>query len=107
MAELESAAISDRLQAARTRAGLTQQEMADLLQVHKRTVEDWESPRKKNVPYERMGEWADLTHVTVAWLLHGDEETATPEQIQNLEARLERVEGLALRILELLQADRG
>ena len=39
---------ADKLRAARAAAGLTQQSMADLMEIPKRTVEDWE--RSKSTP---------------------------------------------------------
>lgn len=108
MSELETAAISRRLQDARKQAGLTQQEMADLLVVHKRSVEDYESPRKDVIPYDRLNEWARLTKTTAEWLLHGIEpgEAATPGQVRDLDARLARVEELQAQQGALLEANR-
>jgi transcriptional regulator with XRE-family HTH domain len=73
MAELNKAKISQRLQASRKDAGLTQQQMADLLHVHKRSVEDYESARNGTVPFDRISEWATLTGTSSEWLLHGIE----------------------------------
>lgn len=39
---------AEKLKAARAAAGLTQQGMADLMEIPKRTVEDWE--RSKSTP---------------------------------------------------------
>jgi transcriptional regulator with XRE-family HTH domain len=72
MAELDRAAISSRLGEALRLAGVTQQEAADYLGVHKRSIEDYVSPRKQTVPFDRLEEWATLTGVTKAWLLHGE-----------------------------------
>lgn len=83
MAELDHAQISLRLKQARTRTAvvdsaghkrkLSQDRMADLMHVHRRTVEDWENPKHPNVPFERLDEWAQITGVTKGWLLLGDE----------------------------------
>lgn len=104
MAELERAAISKRLGESRRNAGLTQQQIADLLHVHKRSTEDWESPRKHVVPFDRLGEWAQLTGVSREWLLYGDESTATDDQVAELrrEVRevLERVTRIEERLLD-------
>lgn len=74
MAELDRAAISARISEARDRrAGLTQPELAELLSVHWRTIQDWESPKNATVPWDRLGEIAEATGVTKEWLLHGDQ----------------------------------
>ena len=73
MAELDRAAISLRIAEARDkRAGLTQPELADIIGVHWRTVQDWESPKNPTVPWDRLGEIAEATGLTKEWLLHGD-----------------------------------
>src|SRR6266516_1002567 len=63
MAELDRASISIRVGQAREEAGLTQPDIAELLElkVHFRTVQDWESPKKHVVPFDRLDEWARLT----------------------------------------------
>jgi transcriptional regulator with XRE-family HTH domain len=72
MAELDRARISERLGLARKQAGLNQKEMAELLNVSKRSVEDWERPVIPRVPFDRLDEWAQITGVTKVWILHGD-----------------------------------
>ena len=43
------------LKETRLAAGLTQQAMSDLLEIPKRTIEDWEAGRRKCPPYvERL-----------------------------------------------------
>lgn len=74
MAELDRAQISARLAASREEAGLTQAEMAELLQVHFRSVQNWESPKVETVPWDRIDEWARATGRTKDWLLHGHDQ---------------------------------
>jgi transcriptional regulator with XRE-family HTH domain len=100
MAELDRAAISTRIAEAREkRAGLTQPELAELLQVHWRTVQDWESPKNDTVPWGRLDEIGRATDVSKEWLLHGDA-AASADQLQ-LEAVLERVEALRGEVREI------
>src|SRR5207244_334826 len=73
MAQINRAAISQRLGEALKTAGLSQREMGDLLHVHQRSIEDYVSPKKPVVPFDRLDEWASHTRTTVEWLLHGDE----------------------------------
>lgn len=41
------------IRAARLKAGLTQQEMSDLLEIPKRTIEEWEGGRRKCPEYTK------------------------------------------------------
>lgn len=100
MTELDRAAISKRLQSSRKRAGLKQHEMADLLQVHVRSVQDWESVSKDTVPYDRIDEWATSTGTTKAWLLHGDEIVENGDRLARIEGRLESLAGGMAELLD-------
>lgn len=70
VAQLEPDAIRARIRQARLEADLTQQDLADLIERHKRTVENYENVR---VP-----EWAELTKIArvldrqIEWFLYGD-----------------------------------
>ena len=81
MEELDKAAICGRIKQARVEAGLEQQQLGDLLDppVHYRTVQTWESAKQQRVPYDRLGEIAQVTGVTKEWLLHGDQ---VPTQVE-------------------------
>lgn len=72
MGELDRASIALRLAEARERAGLTQEELGDLLHVHWRTIQNYESPRIDRIPWDRLDEWGRITDTTKEWLLHGD-----------------------------------
>lgn len=91
MAELDRAAISQRIQTAREQAGLTQGELGDALDpaVHWRTVQTWESVKERVVPFDRLGEIGDVTGVTKRWLLHGEPAEMTPDvdRLAALEAK--------------------
>jgi transcriptional regulator with XRE-family HTH domain len=103
MAELDRAAISLRLGQALQEAGITQQEMAELLHVHKRSVEDYVSPKITTVPFDRLDEWARIARTTKEWLLHGDQpEPATVEEIRQLRSDVAELRAQVERVLELL-----
>lgn len=98
MAELSRAGIHERIQQARVEAGLSQEELADLLKTHTRSVQNWESktpskPGKKLiVPWDRLDEIATATGRSKHWLLHGREELeGGSEQLSSLVLRLEAV----------------
>jgi transcriptional regulator with XRE-family HTH domain len=73
MGEIDRAAISLRLAQARAEVGLNQPEMAELLTVHWRSVQNYESPKMRVIPFDRLDQWAQITGRTKEWLLHGDE----------------------------------
>lgn len=109
--DMDRAAISTRLQTSRKEAGVTQNEMAEILSVHVRSIQDYEDPKKKTVPFDQLDVWAAATGVTKTWLLQGDEAVES-DRLANLEARLESVAGeIALllvgqdEILRILQGD--
>lgn len=68
MTELERAKISERIKEARVQAGMTQEELADLLHVRARTIANYEAGR---VPWRLLGQIGELTGVSQQWLIHG------------------------------------
>lgn len=62
--------LGDRLAKARSKAGLTQEQMADKLDVSHSTVAKWEVGTGRPRDFmERMTQWAEITQVPVTWLL--------------------------------------
>lgn len=101
MTELERAEISARIKEARLTAGLTQDELADLLDVQQRSVANYESVR---VPWRLIDKIAEVTGRTVEWLLYGrDPADVTDEERMD---RLETSVGQMVQMLEEL-LDRG
>jgi transcriptional regulator with XRE-family HTH domain len=96
MAELDRAAISSRIGRARTEAGLSQPELAELLSVHWRTVQGWESLKIDRVPWDRLDEIARATGRTREWLLHGDPDAPdisdVPAVLGEIRDLLDRIE---------------
>jgi transcriptional regulator with XRE-family HTH domain len=89
VSQIDPAAIQARIKQARREKGLTQQELAELIERHKRTVENYENVR---VP-----DWPELTKIArvldkpIEWFLHGDR-----EEEGDVKAQLHAlVEGLA------------
>jgi len=78
MAELNRAAIHERIKQAREEAGLTQEELAEAVGTHQRSVQNWESktppkPGKRLiVPWDRLDEIAGTTGVDKKWIIHGE-----------------------------------
>lgn len=90
--------IGARLHQARAEAGLTQEEIADLVGVSTRSWQGYEAGDV--VPYRHMAKIADVTRRSVAWLIHGDTEEPSrdPEWMQplreELAAEIARLRGL-------------
>ncbi len=104
MAELDRAAISARIRQARKQAGFrNRNDIADLLHVHPRTIEDWENPKHQNVPWDRLDEIAKTTGVTREWLLHGEREEEE-DVLASLAVRLGELEALSSAGFEALEA---
>ena len=110
MAELDRAAICARIAQARTEAGLTQDELGDLLGVHYRTVQTWESMKQPRVPWDRLDEIARATGKTKEWLLHDgpapvtvlDGDRRQPTTADSLAATAARLEATAAEFAGLL-----
>jgi len=68
-----------RLRKARGRAGLTQAQVAKLLDVHRPTISDIEMGRRK-VTTDELSRFAKIYEVNPVWLL-GEEEALTIEEI--------------------------
>jgi len=81
--------IGVRLKQARERAGLTQVELAAKLDISVRQYQHYEAGTTK--PFAKIGEIAEATNVSVAWLLGGED----------IDARLAALEEKALEVVEL------
>lgn len=97
MVALREAEIRARIRRAREEAGLTRDQLADLLTVHWRTVENYE---KKTTPWALLDKIAAVTGKRVEWLLHGDD----VEAVASNGDRLERIERAIQENHELLTA---
>lgn len=88
-------AIAERLREARKAAGLSQGQVAKLLQMHRPTISEIEAGNRR-VPSEELVKFAETYDVTVSWLL-GE----TAEQLELTDPRLQ----LAARELNKLKPD--
>lgn len=103
MTRLQTAQVAGRMRDARIEAGLTQEQMAELVGVHKRVIENIENNRLVKGPYQYVNAWSDITNWTVQQLLHGDartqgEDAAVLEALQENSRRLDALEDLAGRL---------
>lgn len=94
---LEPEEIGERIRLARERAGLRQEDLAQLINVSTRTVQYLEAGGSK--PYGHLKAIAGATGETVEWFLHGDR----PEQPEDSEVAA-RLSGLERGQEEVLRA---
>jgi transcriptional regulator with XRE-family HTH domain len=103
--------VGERIKQARVEAGLTQDELADLVGVGMRQIQYYEAGESD--PYRRIDKIAEVTNTTAGWLLHGDaisdllggDEVAS--RLGALEERQERVEELLRELLRRLPDGQG
>ena len=104
MGEIDRAAISLRLAQARAEVALSQPEMAELLTMHWRSIQNYESPRMRVIPFDRLEQWAQITGRTKEWLLHGDEpRIVADDRLQEIEDELRRLATAVERFEDLLR----
>lgn len=89
--------IGDRIKRARERAGLRQEDLADLIGTSTRQVQNYEAGATKQ--YSKLRQIAEATGCQVEDLLHG-EGWATPDE-GRLDQVLEAVEGLQADVREI------
>jgi len=89
--------VGDRIRQARMEAGLTQDQLADLIEVGMRQVQYYEAGESD--PYRKLARIADVTGKPLEWLLRGDEVMPPGEVAERLD-RLEEMLAEVLRRLE-------
>lgn len=72
MRQFAGAEIGARIQEARKVAGLTQEQLADLLGLSKRSLQDYESGT--TIPFKHLFAIGKVTQRPPDWFLHGDED---------------------------------
>jgi transcriptional regulator with XRE-family HTH domain len=75
MAEIQRSEVCQRIAQARRESGMTQEEIADALDITTRAYQAYEADR---VPWRRLDQIAELTGVTRSWLLHGSDTPPDP-----------------------------
>lgn len=101
--------IGVRIAQAREKAGLTQEELGDIIDMSTRQVQNYEAGDSK--PYKKIKEIAAATGVTVEWLLGTEPSEQAAEAGADLAERLDRLAQAQERhealLRELLQEIRG
>lgn len=99
--ELEPDRIRARLRQARKETGLSQADLAELLGVHKRTIENYENVR---VPWDHLNDYARLTNRPVEWFLYGEAALPPEGEVAALTSTVETMTGELQQIRERLDA---
>lgn len=94
MAEISKIGVAQRIAQARGEAGLTQAELADIMNVHPRTVQNWESQTNPRMEFNRLDELGGVLATTKFWLLHGAELPGSAEDAATLAEILRRLGAL-------------
>ena len=102
--------VGERIKQARTEAGLTQDQLAELIGVGMRQVQYYESGESD--PYRTLTRIAEATGRTVGWLLRGEElserdAAEVAARLEGLEAGQARSEELLLELLRRLPNEPG
>jgi len=93
--DIKRAVVASRLREARKMAGLSQGQVAKLLEFHRPTISEIEAGNRR-VSAEELSRFADIYDVTTSWLL-----AETAEQLETDDPRLQ----LAARELSKLKPD--
>ncbi len=101
MQQFAAKEIGERIKEARRQASLTQDELADLVEVTTRTIQAYEAGDID--AYRKLNKLASVLNREVSWLLHGAEEVSpgdervrqvVQEELGELRAAIDRVENL-------------
>jgi transcriptional regulator with XRE-family HTH domain len=98
--------IGDRIKQARERAGLRQEDLADLIGMSTRQVQNYEAGDSKQ--YAKLKAIAGATGTSVEWLLRGEpveDDEVTSSEVAALGAQLEAVRAGVERVESLLRGD--
>jgi len=103
--------IANRLRAAREAAGLSQGQVAKLLELHRPTISEVEAGRRR-VSGEELVRFAELYQVTVEWLTNTREESDASEDrilfaARQLSKMKEQELDRLLTLLKMLRKPRG
>lgn len=113
--EFAAREIGDRIAKARREAGgMTQEQLADLVDVSERSIQNYEAG--VSIPYKHLHRIAEVLNRSVGWFLHGEPTPAEgsedgrdgPEVVRRLaalEEREERTQELLLEVLRLVRGD--
>lgn len=88
--QFEAREIGARIKQARKEMGLTQEELAEITSVSKRSLQDYENG--VTLPYRHLRELGKLLGKDVEWFLHGDDEVEEEDRLAAIEKELQAVQ---------------
>jgi transcriptional regulator with XRE-family HTH domain len=94
----EPGAIGGRIQTARVEAGLTQADLAEILDVTPRTVQNYEAGETK--AYKHIQAIADATGCSTRWLLHGENDEEDRPSLSQMAEELSEIREMLSHVLE-------
>ena len=97
--QFEAKEIGQRIAEARTLAGLTQEQVAEMASFSKRSLQDYEAG--VTIPYKHMREISRLLGREVEWFLHGEEPIAGDRLSAFEEKVTSALEGVTTAVEEL------
>src|SRR5262245_20821026 len=98
--------LAERLRLAREQAGLSQGQVAKLLDMHRPTISEIEAGRRK-VSAEELSQFADLYDVSIEWLTETQSSDEDDERVQLAARELAKLKSEDLeKVLNLLRTMR-
>ena len=94
----EPGAIGERIATARREAGLRQEDLADLIGVATRTVQNYEAGSTS--AHRHIRQIAEITGTSVGWLLHGERPADEDDRINQLVGEVSEIRAMLERLLE-------
>lgn len=81
MSETSSSSVATRLRSAREHAGLSQGQVAKLLNMHRPTISEIEAGRRRITALE-LAEFAKLYEVSISWLSGEDDDGLSSDRVR-------------------------
>ena len=78
MQQFAAQEIGERIKQARKEAGLTQEELADLVEVTARTIQAYEAGDID--AYRKLNKLAEVLRRDISWFLHGEDDAVTSDE---------------------------
>ena len=106
MTNSQRAAIASRMRLARERAGLSQGQVAKMLQMHRPTITEIEAGRRA-VTAEELSEFANIYSVSVSWLT-SEPRGSDSDKVELAARELSKLKPADVdRLMDLLKSLRG
>lgn len=103
LVELNRDNIATRIRERMAELRVTQDELAEILEVHRNTIGNWTRRHEPITPWDRLGEIAGALGTTKEWLLHGEQPLPQRDELRSeVEALRQMVSDLTELVAERL-----